>query len=354
MWYNGQWTNTFKTSQNPNPDLKWERKFEYNLGVDFAFLDNRLSGTVDLYIRKTKDLLWEYDVPTPPYMYNVLLANAGEIKSKGIEITLSGVPVKTKDVEWTSTFTIAFNDNKIMKLSDPSKNLNYSEMLCGAVGENGIQHTYTQKLVEGQSVGTFYGYHAIGINDKGNLLYEQEEYTDEDTGEKKTRDKLQVVGHAQPKFTYGWNNTVRYKGWDFSIFLRGNYGNDILNVKRWAYGPSKGVGAQGFNMFKADADLFKKGKGVYRQGVFSDYYLEDGSFIKIDNITVGYTWNFKDNKYIRSLRLYATGENLATGAGYSGIDPDVNTADVQNCGVDNSGFYPQVSNVMVGLNISLF
>lgn len=342
MWYNGQWINTYKVGQNANPDLKWEKKIENNLGIDFAFLDNRLSGTIDLYIRKTKDLLWEYDVPSPPYMYDKLLANAGRIKSKGIEITVSGVPVKNKDWEWTSTFTIAFNDNKITRLSDPSKNLNYSEMLTGAVGENGIQHTYTQKIVEGKSVGSFWGYKAKAIDTDGNLVYEK----DEDGN-----DKLQFIGNAQPIFTYGWNNTLRYKGWDLTIFLRGNYGNDILNVKRWAYGPNA---AQGANMFKADVDLFKKGKGVYRQGVFSDYYLEDGSFIKLDNITLGYTWKFKDNKYIRSLRLYATADNIATGAKYSGIDPDVNTSSVSDCGMDNTGFYPQVTNIMVGVNISLF
>lgn len=350
MWLNGQWVNTFKVGQNANPDLRWEKKIENNLGIDFAFLDNRLSGTIDLYVRKTKDLLWEYDVPSPPYMYDKLLANCGQIKSKGIEITLTGVPVKNKNWEWTSTFTIAFNNNKITKLSDPSKNLNYSEMLTGSVGENGIQNVKTQKIVEGQSVGTFYGYHYIGIDTKGNLIYEKETYTDA-AGATKKRNKTQVIGHAQPIFTYGWNNTLRYKGWDLTIFLRGNYGNDVLNVKRWAYGPNK---SQGLNIYKKDADLFKKGKGVYRQGVFSDYYLEDGSFIKLDNITLGYTWKFKDNKYIRSLRLYATGDNIATGAKYSGIDPDVNTSSVWDCGIDATGFYPSVSNVMVGVNISLF
>lgn len=342
LWYNGQWVNTYKVARNANPKLRWERKFEYNLGIDFSFLANRLYGTVDLYLRETKDLLWEYDVPTPPYQYNKLLANCGAIESKGIELTLTGVPVKTKNWEWNSTFTIAFNDNKITKLSDPELGLNYSEMLTGSVGENGIQNVKTQKIVEGESVGTFYGYKVVGINSKTNsLIYEKDE---------NGNNKLQVIGRAQPIFTYGWNNTVRYKNWDLSIFVRGNYGNDVLNVKRWAYGPQK---SQGLNVFMKDVEAFANGTGVYRQGVFSDYYLEDGSFLKLDNITLGYNFHFKENKYVEGLRLYLTGENLFTITSYSGIDPEVNTTSVWDCGIDATGFYPSIMNVMFGVNITL-
>ena len=165
FWYNGQWIASYGVARNANPDLRWEKKYEYNLGIDFSFLKNRLSGNIDLYYRDTKDLLWEYDVPTPPYQYNKLLANAGEITSKGIEIALTGIPVKTRDWEWASTFTIAFNDNKIKKLSDPDKGFNYSEMLTGSVWENGLANVTTQKIVEGQSVGTFYGYKVVEVKD---------------------------------------------------------------------------------------------------------------------------------------------------------------------------------------------
>ncbi|MBR3565820.1 MAG: TonB-dependent receptor [Paludibacteraceae bacterium] len=342
FWYNGAWVTSYGVNQNANPDLRWEKKYEYNVGIDFAFLQNRLSGTIDMYYRDTKDLLWEYDVPTPPYQFNKLLANCGEIVSKGIEISLTGIPVKTKDWEWASTFTIAFNDNKIKKLSDPDKGLNYSEMLTGSVGENGIQGVNTQKIVEGQSIGAFYGYKFIGINPKtNNLVYEKDE---------NGKNKLQFIGNAQPLFTFGWNNTIRWRNLDLTLFFRGVYGNDVLNVKRWAYGPQK---SQGLNVFMKDVKALANGTGVYRQGVFSDYYLEDGSYIKLDNITLGYTFHFKDNRYIQSLRLHATAENVFTLAGYSGIDPEVNTTDVWSAGIDASGFYPSVCNVLVGLNVTL-
>ena len=342
FWYNGEWVNTYKVAANANPDLRWEKKYEYNLGIDYAFLENRLFGSLDLYMRNTVDLLWEYDVPTPPYQYNKLLANCGAIQSKGIELAITGIPVKTKNWEWSSTFTIAFNDNKITKLSDKELGLNYSEMLTGGVGENGIQGVNTQKIVEGESVGIFYGYKVDYMTPDGKLVYEK----DEDG-----KAKMQIIGRAQPIFTYGWNNTIRYKNWDLTIFFRGNYGNDILNVKRWAYGPNK---SQGLNTFMKDVEAIANGTGVYRQGKFSDYYLEDGSFLKLDNITLGYTFKFKPNKYAQSLRLYATGENLFTITSYSGIDPDVNTSDVWNPGIDASGFYPSIMNVMLGVSVTLF
>lgn len=355
FYYNGQWISAYGVNQNANPDLRWEKKYEYNIGIDFAFLSNRLSGNIDLYYRDTKDLLWDYDVPTPPYQYNKLLANAGEIISKGIEIALTGVPVKTKNWVWESTFTIAFNDNKIATLSDPELGFNYSEMLTGSFAENGLFNINTQKIVEGQSVGTFYGYKVDKISDKGVPTYEKWTQADVDAGlcdaSDKGKDKLQVIGHAQPIFTYGWNNTIRWKDLDITLFFRGNVGNDVLNVKRWAYGPTQTTLAG--NVFMKDVEALANGTGIYRQGKFSDYYLEDGSFLKLDNITVGYTFRFKDNEYIQSLRLHATAENVFTITKYSGIDPDVNTSDVWSPGIDGTGFYPSTCNVMVGINLIL-
>ena len=348
FWYNNAWITTYGVSRNANPDLKWEKKFEYNVGVDFAFLKNRLSGTLDVYYRDTKDLLWDYDVPTPPFPYNKLLANCGEITSKGLELAITGVPVQTKDWEWSTTAIVAFNDNKLEKLTGSvyfngqSYDLNYSEMLTGGVGENGLQGVNTQKIVEGESVGTFYGYKVKTVNPNGTLTYETDEAGNP---------ILQKIGRAQPVMTYGWNNSIRWKNLDLTLFFRGVVGNDVLNVKRWAYGPQS---SQGLNVFMKDVIGLKNGTAAYRQGVFSDYYLEDGSYFKLDNVTLGYTFNFKDNKYIQSLRLHATAENVFVLTKYSGIDPEVNTSDVWNPGIDGAGFYPSTCNVLFGVNLTLF
>ncbi len=358
FWYNGKWVYTYAVSQNLNEDLKWEKKYEYNLGSDFSLLNDRLYGSLDVYYRQTRDLLWDYEVPMPPYQYPTLLANAGQMDSYGVELALSGVIIDTKEWNWTTTPTFSLNRNYITKLSDPSKGFNYKQTTSGGVGENGVMNTNTQTLIEGEPVGAFYGYKFAGWyrNDGSSKLTQnysesngvwvfstpQGGYTsDPNEGQR------QVVGNAQPLFTYGWNNTIRYKNFDASVFMRGVFGNKILNVTRWAYGPSE---SQSMNVFFKDAK-----EGIYsNKSYFTDYYLEDGSYLKLDNITVGYNLPITQNKFIQSARVYVSGQNLLTITSYSGQDPEVNTTSVWDGGIDYPDFYPTVATFMIGFNITLF
>ncbi len=345
FWYNGAWRRTYNVTQNANPDLKWERKFEYNLGIDFAFLDRRLYGSLDLYMRNTKDLLYKYDVPVPPYQFNKLLANAGEITAKGIELALTGVPVKTSNWIWSSTWTMAFDNSKIVSLSDPSKGLNYTEVSSGSVGGNGLNSTTTQIIREGENIGIFYGYKVKEVvNHK--LVYQ-----DLDGDGKITEGDKTIIGKAQPLFTYGWNNTVKYKWFDLTIFFRGMVGNKILNVTRWAYTPTT-AGSQANQVYKKTTNAIANGNGAYRDSEFSDYWLEDGSFLKCDNITLGCTVPLKSTKYIKHLRVYVTGQNLFTITKYTGLDPEVNVSSISDAGIQYVSFYPRVSTYLVGLNMT--
>ena len=348
FWYNGQYVYTYAVSQNVNPDLRWEKKFEYNLGLDFAFLDNRLYGSLDVYYRQTRDLLWDYEVPTPPYQFPTLLANAGQMDSYGVELAISGVPVKTKNWTWVTTPTISFNRNLITRLSDPEKGFNYTQTTSGGVGENGIMNTNVQLLTEKEPVGAFYGYKYAGNKSDGTVMY----YTPTGgyiSADNASEGHKMIIGNAQPLFTFGWNNTVRYKNWDASIFFRGVIGNDILNVTRWAYGPQSSVST---NIFMKDA-VGTNVKPV-NKGHFIDTYLEDGSYIKLDNLTIGYNFKFKENKYVDNLRVYLTGQNLFTITKYSGQDPEVNTTGVWDAGIDYPSFYPTVATILLGVNLSLF
>lgn len=357
----GKPTATYTVSQNVNPDLKWERKFEYNLGVDFAFLNNRLSGSLEGYVRNTKDLLWYYEVPTPPYQHTTLLANAGEMLSYGVELALTGVCVQTKDWTWTSSLTMAWNQNKITKLSDPDKGFNYSQSPQGNLYGNKFNgsDSYTQVLEEGGLVGQFYGYKFAGYNSKGEMQY-YDQYGGKTS--KPTAADKQYLGSAQPAVTYGWNNTVKWRDLDITIFLRGVIGNKILNASRFMYTPDESWvkdGTTNYNFFAKDVFSGKgpeKNNGaVYADyGHFSDYWLENGSYLKCDNITVGYTFRFKENKYARSLRLYATGQNLFTISSYSGLDPEVNTSCIDYPGVDINNFYPKTASFLFGVNLNLF
>lgn len=348
FWYNGQYVYTYGVSQNVNPDLRWEKKYEYNFGIDYAFLDNRLYGSVDVYYRQTRDLLWDYEVPTPPYQFNTLLANAGQMDSYGFELSLSAVPVKTKHFTWVTTPTISFNRNNITKLSDPSKGFNYKETTSGGVGENGLMNTNTQILIEGKPVGSFYGYSFKGFKSDGTWMYNTPA-GGVVSAANATYAHRQVIGNAQPLFTFGWNNVLRYKNWDFTAFFRGVVGNKILNLTRWAYGPQASAS---MNIFMKDVN---KSNTIYAdKSHFSDFYLEDGSYVKLDNLTLGYNLPIKNNKYIQSMRIYLTGQNLFTITAYSGQDPEVNTTGVWDAGIDNCDFYPTVATILFGINISLF
>lgn len=347
FWYNGGYVYTYGVSQNVNPDLRWEKKYEYNVGLDFSFFNNRVYGSVDGYFRQTRDLLWDYEVPTPPYQFPTLLANAGQMESYGAELAISVVPITSRDFTWVSTPTISFNKNYITKLSDPSKGFNYKQTTSGGVGENGIMNTNTQILIEGEPVGAFYGYKFAGFRESDGAWIFQTPAGGYKDGENASEGDRMIIGNAQPLFTFGWNNTFRYKNFDLSVFFRGVYGNDVLNLTRWAYGPQK---EQASNVFIKDA----VGKNVVYsdKGHFSDYYLEDGSYIKLDNITLGYNYKAKNNNAIESFRFYITGQNLLTLTKYSGQDPEVNTTSVWSAGIDYCDFYPTVATVLVGVNIS--
>ena len=345
FWYNGSYVNTYTVSQNVNPDLRWEKKYEYNFGVDFALLENRLSGSFDAYYRHTKDLLWDYEVPTPPYQYPTLLANAGVMDSYGVELSISAIPVKTDDFTWTTTPTLSYNHNVITRLSDPDKGFNYKQTTSGGVGENGIMNTNTQILIEGQSVGTFYGYKLLTIKD--GVWYYQTPAGGVIDSAGAAEGYRQPLGNAQPWFTFGWDNSFKYKNFDATVFLRGVVGNKILNLTRWAYGPRDSAAD---NIFMKDVS--KTNTVLSNKEQFSDYYLEDGSYVKLDNITVGYTFKLKEKSLIDHLRVYVTGQNLATLTAYSGQDPEVNTTSVWSAGIDYCDFYPTVATVLFGVNIS--
>ena len=358
FWYNGGYVYTYGVSQNVNPNLRWEKKYEYNLGLDYAFLDNRLYGSIDLYYRQTRDLLWDYEVPTPPYQYPTLLANAGQMDSYGVELAITGVAVQRGNWTWSTTPTIAFNRNIITKLSDPSKGFNYTETTSGGISGNGIMNTNTQILIEGQPVGAFYGYKIAGYRN-GICYYETLNKKTGKTGkvaaDNASEGQRRILGSAQPLFTYGWNNVIRWKDLDISVFFRGVVGNKVLNLTRMAYGPQASVGS---NIFMKDIlnPHPMTGKIEYtNKSQFTDFYLEDGSYLKLDNLTVGYTFKMKEtNKYIKSLRVYLTGQNLLTITAYSGQDPEINTTNVWEAGIDKDNFYPRVATIMLGVNLNLF
>lgn len=344
IYYNGEWIKSTKPASNANPDLRWEKKEETNVGLDFGLFNDRLTGGVDYYYRKTKDLLWSYDVPSPPYIYPNMDANGGSIENKGIEVTLRVIPVETKDLFWTSELNFSTNKNKVLSLSnDKFISSGYSDE--GGTGEP-IQQS-THRLQEGEPMGNFYGFKSIDIDDDGHWIIEGADGNPKPISEQQPTDK-RVLGNGLPKHYLNWNNSVSYKNFDFGITMRGAFGFQILNMPELQYAAPVML-SRGNVMQKAFENVYGKLPLADNQELqYVSYYIEDGDYWKIDNITLGYTFNF-NNKWIQRLRIYGTVNNVATITGYGGVDPEVNILG-RAPGLDDKNRYPAVRTYTFGLS----
>ncbi|MEH6679905.1 MAG: TonB-dependent receptor [Sediminicola sp.] len=343
--YDGQWIRELVPSRNANPNLRWEKKEEVNLGLDFGILNDRISGSVDYYNRRTKDALFNYSVPTPPYFYGTIAANVAEIKNTGLEFLLNVTPIKTDNFQWTANLTYSTNKNEIVSLSNDEFQLTNNFFDEGYTGEP-IQIS-THRVQEGQPLGNFFGLKSVDITDDGIWLIETPEGEIIPATESTTEDR-QVLGNGLPQAYFSWNNTIAYKNWDFNLNLRGALDYQILNFSRMFYeNPTIS-----YNTLDSAYDR------VYGKAVLNDvqrfvsYYVEDGDFLKIDNVTIGYTLPKNALKFTQSFRIYASGLNLATFTGYKGIDPEVNR-DGLAPGNDDRDKYPSTTTFSLGINFTL-
>ena len=363
--YNGEWIQTLTPVRNDNPELRWEKKLEYNIGLDFAVLNERLSGSIDLYQRDTKDGLYDYEVPVPPYQYGWIMANAAHLQNRGMEVLINAVPVKTRDIEWSTSISGSYNQNKLVSLSyGDFQTTNYFD--TGHTGEP-IQTT-THRVMEGWPIGNFYGLKSVGLSDDGLWVVERLRYDDDGNVVSKYYDYAanagqsdwQVLGNGVPDFYLNWNNNVRYKHFDLAVSMRGAFGFQILNYQKMYYGNHTLL----YNFLNCAFDEFdaidaKTGQKTGNKVILNDtqryvsYYVEDGDYWKIDNVTLGYNMQFK-NDYIKKARIYATVHNLATFTGYSGLDPEVSTSynsgdfGGYNPGVDSRDKYPTIRSFTFG------
>lgn len=351
FYENGKWNQGLKVGSNPNPDLKWEKSTEINVGLDWSVFDDRLSGTIDYYNKKTVDMLWWYTVPSPPNLYTSTLANVGEMRNTGIEVAVTAVPVRTKDFEWKTTLTASHNSNKLLSLSNDlyESNSYYDE---GYLGEP--ISLPTQRLEPGRSVGNFYGMKATGVSENGFWMIENKETgeSEEFTDNMLTDDKYhQYLGNALPKIVMGWGHQFTYKDFDLSFQLTGQFGFKILNEAK-AYYENNAVA---YNRMKSAAEApFGDGHvlSVAQKQTFTSYHLENGDFVKLSNFTLGYNVPLKENKFVKRLRAYVSGENLFCITGYDGLDPELTNDDRTQFGIDRRDKYPSSRTFTFGLNVT--
>ncbi len=334
FYYNGEWINGWGPKSNPNPDLRWEKKQELDAGLDFSFFNNRFSGAFDYYYRTSTDLLYAYSVPYPPYLYPVLFANIGTIRNQGVELTLNGAVVKGNSFQWNTTVTFSRNSNKLIKFSNEEFTAKYIE--TGWLG--GSYPLSSQRIEEGKSLGTFYGPVWIGLNEDGYDLFENAN----PVGKVDPKD-WEPIGSAYPFCTLGWSNRLTYDNWDMGFSIRSNIGGQVLNMYRLYYENWQSLGR---NIVHTQLDT-PEFIGI---GQYSSKYIEDATFVKLDNISLGYNFHVQ-SKYISKLRLNATAQDVLTITGYKGLDPEVNLSGLEP-GIERLSYYPRTTTITLGVNVS--
>lgn len=347
--YDGKTYRTYGATKNANPDLKWETTSMLNIGLDFAFLKGRLNGTIEVYNKKTKDLIWSYPVSTTRYIYGWMDANVGEMTNRGIEFTLNAVPVRTKNFMWSTTINLSHNKNKVDKMQNDvfhTTNLTQGDPMVAGVSANG----WTQKIMEGEPIGTFYTYQYAGIKNGRSEYYVLDENgnrTGETTNNPGLKDRA-ITGCAQPKLNAGWNNTLTYKNWNLNAFLTGVFGNDVYNSARAHY-TSAQMFSDGKNVLK---EFLSNPAGDASGSLPSDRFIEKGSYVRLQTLSLSYTFRNCFNDWIQDLTLYGTANNLFTITDYKGLDPEVNLGGIDP-GIDYRwSRYPHSRTFMVGVKIN--
>ena len=333
-----------------NSELTWETTGMFNIGLDYGFWNNRINGSIEFYNKKTKDLIWNYPVSTVIYPIDNIAANVGEITNTGIEFTINIDAIRTKDFNWMTTLNLSHNKNKVNKLSnDKYKTSTFAQgdPRVAGVSANG----YTQRVMEGEPIGTFFLYEFAGYDAAGKSTYYVRDANGNKTGEVTNDPSYQdryIAGNAQPKLNLGWNNTFSFKNWSLTMFFSGVFGNKIYNGSRAHY---------------TAPDFFAGGKNVLKEfitdrpatdnlsNIPSDRFLEKGDYLRLQTLSIGYTFDKLDN-WLQSLQLYATCNNVFTITGYKGLDPEVNMGGIDP-GVDYRwSTYPHTRTLMVGAKIN--
>ncbi|MFZ4464519.1 MAG: SusC/RagA family TonB-linked outer membrane protein [Bacteroidales bacterium] len=332
-------------AHNANPDLKWEENAELNIGFDFGMLNDKISGSIDYFNKTTYDLLGEYSVAVPPYPVEKIYANVGEFKVQGLEVFVQVYPVRNINFDWKTTVTFSTYKQNVVSLSNTKFSM--VEIHDGWLSGRGLvgDQNWTQIVRQGNSLGTWYMPEYAGISADGEFLF----YT---ASGGVTRDfekaERRVVGSAQPKFELGWSNyfTV-YKNFDASFAIRGVFGYQVYNTTKMIFGNPTWL-SKYLNVLSSALD--EDARGLKDDPILSSYYLEDASFVRLDNVTIGY--NIKNIKAVKNIRLYFTSNNLLTITKYSGIDPEISTNGL-SFGLDQYNVYPKTRTFTLGLNVTL-
>jgi iron complex outermembrane receptor protein len=330
---NGSFQPAFGPVSNPNPNLKWETKKEFDIGVDFAFIDYRLTGSIDYYQRTTSDLLLFFDVPVPPNLFPQTWLNIGEMENNGFELGLSYLAVENSKVSYTTGLNFSTYNTKLNSLSSEEEGLQFGDRrIIGELGAPGQNGTFVSLVEEGLPIGNIWG----PVIQEGQPVDENGDWNIVDTNGDGVidQDDEQTIGNGLPTSELGWSNIVTVGNWDFNVFFRGVFGHDLLNTFRAFYENPNLIGSYNVLESSFDAELSGLNGNVNKYG---SYHVESATFFKLDNLSVGYNFSLPDGAAFKKIRLYLTGQNLFVVSDYSGVDPEVRYADngnVLSAGID--------------------
>lgn len=336
---NGVYYQTYGAARNPNPNLRWERKAEWNFGLDFTLFDGFLNGAFDVYNRNTRDLLYRYTAQQPSFVRDQIYTNVGSINNRGVELALSATAIRNKDFEWDISLAANSQFNRLTQLSSDVFRANWIEF-GGLPSPGNLGNAI--RLEEGGAVGNFFGKRFAGFDEDGRWLFQKADGTVGRSSEMNEND-LSIIGNGVPNYVANITQNFRYKNFDLSIMFRGKFAYDILNTQDMYFGNRRWLPN---NILESAITTHAE---LDDDPQYSDYYVERGDFIRLDNITLGYNFRLNTDK-VRSLRIYATGRNVATITGYTGIDPELQDIGF-TAGIDNRSFYPRTTSWTVGLNV---
>lgn len=313
-------------TNNPNPNLEWEKKAEINLGLDFAILDNAIDGSIDVYRRKTSDLLYLLDAALPSAVNDKVLVNIGDLYSEGIELNLNTRNIKTEDFIWTTSFNAAYNQGKVEKLDLQAGTSYFLEDITdlGAI----------YKIEEGEPFGNFYGKRFVKIDENGKWVFK----------DLKNSDNKEILGNGTPKYLIGLTNNLKYKNFSLDIFFRSALDFKIINQGRMFYEKNTTVFPE-TNIYATSGR-----NGLTEAPQYSDYYLENGDYIKLENISLSYDFDVANINYLSSARLYVSCSNVFTITNYSGLTPDLTVGGLRP-GSDGLNFHPVSRTFTIGAAI---
>ena len=343
-FYNGKYFQVWGPSKNVNPDLRWEKGKNWNIGIDFSLFNNRIYGSVNYFNRKQQDLLGNYKVSVPPYLFDETFVNVGTMKNTGIEIDVNFKAVNTKDFSYDLNFVGTTMKNKFVDFSN-SKYIgqDYYDM---AGTEDPYPFYNLQRIQKGESLGNFYMWRYAGHSADGEWLVYDKDGDIIRASQASDADR-QVVGNGMPKFTMSTSHNFRYKNFDLSLFFRGAFGYDIFNIHDFYYGTRNFTGNR---LDKAYGKNFVVSGSA--NPVVCDYFLEKGDYLKLDMMTLGYTLNLKDCPYLDRVRVYGTMKNIFTITKFSGVDPSSYQVNGLTPGAQGSRtYFPTTRQFIVGLQI---